>query len=176
MSDSLWFDSNLVARWLPVGKVGEWEVRRNIVEGDRDVWLQNHGARGGLTPPGTYTELYNGTELWMYDVPSEQMTAEGFVEAAKGRILITGLGLGMVPAMLIKKESVKSIEIVERQDEVIELGWPHLKRLSDKIKLHHSDAFAFIPKGRFDIAWHDIIQPHEIDRGIGALLAHYAPY
>ena len=72
----------------------------------------------------SYTKLYQLINSeWlviMEDNEKEAAEAEDFLNAATGDILLAGLGLGMVVQPLIDNESVTSITIVEKFQEVRE--------------------------------------------------------
>src|SRR6185295_15069938 len=75
-----------------------------------------------LLPPGIYTFLYRLTdatlhhdppgEVVMEDTPFELQTHLGFVMHARGRVLVTGLGLGCVIRGLLANPSVEHITCI----------------------------------------------------------------
>lgn len=77
-----------------------------------------------------------------------------FVAKAYGDVLITGLGLGIVPHMLVDKPNVDKIVIIEKTSEVVDIVTPHLPAADITVVV--SDAFTYTPKQQFDCAWHDI--------------------
>lgn len=172
-----WFDSFLVAAWLPEAHSGEWSIRRHAVEGDRAVWLaMGNDPLGGTSPPAIYSALLEGERQWMTDEPSELLQCLAVVEAARGDVLITGLGLGLVSSLLCRRDNVRTITIVERQPAVIELVWPALSRLSAKLKLVADDAFQFRPDRRFDLVYHDIWLGNGGPPEIPGLFMRYRPF
>jgi hypothetical protein len=172
----LWFLDYLVNSWLPEGKSGDWQVKRLAVEGDLQQWLREFDVRSGFTPPGLYSVLYCGDECWMTDQPRELLDSQRFCEDARGRILITGLGIGAVPAWLALRHRVERIDIVEREADVIRLVWPHLRQRSSKLHLHHADALQWQPNGQWDWAWHDIWPTYPTAEQQQALANRYAPF
>src|SRR4029079_11249043 len=78
------------------------------------------------------------------------------------RVLITGLGLGMVVAALLKMGHVEHIDVVEIDEDVIALVEPHYQALAAQagktLTVHHGDAYTLAwPKdARWDVAWHDV--------------------
>ena len=153
---AMWFLEYLVNSWLPEGKSGDWRIGRLAVEGDLHQWLLELDIRSGYTPPGLYTVLSRGDEHWMTDQPRELLDSKQFCDEATGRILITGLGMGAVPAWLAQQDRISRIDIVEREADVIGLVWPHLSQRSSKLHLHHADALKWQPNSEWDFAWHDI--------------------
>lgn len=114
--------------------------------------------------PGTYTGLYrlpkrgpdDGNPI-MSDTPAEMADHAGFVRRAEGRILMTGLGIGLCIHNLLLKKTVGHITVIERDTELCELIGPHYTGDS-RVRLICADAFTWKPDrgDRFDYAWHDI--------------------
>ena len=114
----------------------------------------------------SYLALCQGDSVWMSLNPNEIETMKPFIEKGKGHVLILGLGMGYVPYMLSLNDKVKSITIVEKDQEVISLFekliYPNFTNKS-KIKIIKGDAIEFTRKaqkeGRYDYIfadlWHD---------------------
>lgn len=109
--------------------------------------------------------LENGRE-WMTLMPNETNTTKPALEAAVGKVLTFGLGLGYFTYMAAIKPSVESVTVVERSRDVIELFNKHiLPQFPDpeKIKIIESDAFDFaknrMKSGAYNSVfvdiWHD---------------------
>ena len=108
--------------------------------------------------------LENGRE-WMTLQPNEMVTTYPAIDAADGRVLTFGLGLGYFAYHASEKESVESVTVVDISDDVIELFRKHILPQfphKEKIRLIKSDAFAFAEtqmEGNFDFVfadiWHD---------------------
>jgi len=100
-------------------------------------------------PPGDYMALRVNDQLVMSDTNFEQSTNYEVVSQATGHILIAGLGLGMILIPIAKKDSVKSITIIEKHQDVIDLVWPKLKKYlgkrANKITIIQSDIFSWKP-------------------------------
>lgn len=85
-----------------------------------------------------------------------------FVLHARGRVLVTGLGLGCVVRGLAAVGAVESIDVVERDADVIHLVGPYLwDPLTSEIpvRIHCADALDFVRRRRhrrWDFAWHDL--------------------
>lgn len=140
-------------------RVSRFEVKKGSLEG----WKNAIQGRG--TPDGWYVrleDLKTGT-LWMSSVRAEKRDHVGAVLQMEsptcGRVLINGLGLGMVLAAALSFDHVKHVDVVESDDRVIELVGPHYTS-DPRVKIHHADAFKQAkawPKGsRWDVAWSDI--------------------
>lgn len=107
----------------------------------------------------------NGRE-WMAIKPSEIETMKCAIEKVSGKVVVFGLGLGYFPYMISLKNTVESITIVERDENVIRLCkdfiFPQFSE-KNKINIVQSDAFAYLDKmdsHDFDYAfvdlWHDV--------------------
>ena len=109
--------------------------------------------------PGVYTRLRDNKkqETIMTDTPMEIRSNMYFVAAAHGKVLIAGLGLGLILMSIQDKEDVESICVVEIHKEIIDLVTKQLP-LNDKVKIIHADIFKFnLKKGtKFDIIYFDI--------------------
>ena len=85
-----------------------------------------HGRGRDMIEPGKYARLtVNGT-LMMTDAPMERRTNYSFLSQAKGRVLVAGLGLGMILHPLVEKDEVTEITVIEKYPEVVALVGPTL--------------------------------------------------
>jgi hypothetical protein len=144
---------------VPEGASGEWRVERFTVSEDaaRMDQLRSSFRPGGRgIRAGTYTRLYRGRTLVMSDTPAEKRDHMFFVHAARGNVLIHGLGLGMVLGAVLLKPEVEKVTVVEASPDVIALVGPSYP--DPRVTIVQADAFAWQPpKGeRFDAVWHDI--------------------
>ena len=94
-------------------------------------------------------------EIVMSDSWMEQETNIEFVRAAKGDVLIGGLGMGMILLALQDKSEVTSITVVEISQELVDFILPNLP-LNDKVKIVVSDIHDFIPDKKYDLVYCDI--------------------
>jgi len=97
----------------------------------------------------------------MNDFPKELKKHLEFIRRARGRVLVTGLGLGCVIRGLIANDKVDHIDVVERSRDVIKLCWPwavdaRLFKIQPLVTLHQMDANRQLPPGTWDYAWHDL--------------------
>lgn len=153
---------------VPEGTAGHWSVKRIQMDkalcerANFHMTLRGEGYR--YITPGTYTMLQHAHETVMSDTPAEiRDHLEAIKEAANlpagGKVLINGLGLGMVlNAMLIENPAL-DITVIEQAPEVAELVWPHYTAIyGDRIRLVQADALTWRPpKGtRYGVVWHDI--------------------
>jgi spermidine synthase len=87
----------------------------------------------------------------------EQRTNSTFVNRANGDVFIAGLGIGLIVLPIQEKEEVKSITILEKHPEVIELVGKQLP-LNEKVKIIQGDVFEYeFARGtKFDTIYFDI--------------------
>ncbi len=110
----------------------------------------------------SFPALYEGDMPWVSACPSELFSMGPDVPAARGRVLVLGLGIGWYPFAIADKPEVSEIVIVEHAPEVISLfetyllpRFPH----REKIRVVEADAFAYLAAlapGRFDFCYADI--------------------
>lgn len=126
--------------------------------------------------PGKYTRLtINGT-LFMTDTGHERFSSLPLIDNARGNVLVSGLGLGMVIPPLVRKPEVKRVYVVEKEYDVIALIVPLLteffrpeeptlsaRRWWKKLHVTQGDAWTWNPYDKtveagtkFDTIFHDI--------------------
>lgn len=112
--------------------------------------------------PGKYVKLIVNNQIVMSDTPMEQRTNLDFVRRAKGKVLIGGLGLGLIVLAIQKKPEVEKIVVLEKNQEVIDLVMKQLKGHLDMIKVcvDCKDVFEpdkiFVKGYKFDTIYFDI--------------------
>lgn len=156
------------AEGIPAGRAGLW----HIVKATPQQLIRNGG--GQFCEPGTtYTYLCKTTlatqnkqhgECVMNDVEDELKKHLEFILRASGSVLVTGLGLGCVVRGLLLRKDVCRIDVVEREEDVIRLVYPHLPR-DKRLHLHHADALDFArgASQNWDCAWHDLWSNPDLD-------------
>ncbi|MFA5211677.1 MAG: hypothetical protein WC414_04270 [Patescibacteria group bacterium] len=106
--------------------------------------------------PGEYVKLIKKEhdDIVMSDTPMELETNSEFIDNAKGDILIGGLGLGLIVMSVQSRKNIKSITIVEKEKEIIELlkDFP----FNTKVKIINDDIYNYIPEKKFDYIYFDI--------------------
>ena len=117
---------------IPENKVGDYDVAHD----------------------GDITVLRLNGNVIMADNELEYHTHQHFLPNAHGHILSAGLGLGMIHAPLIENEKFKSITIIEKSQEVIDLVWDHCPK-DERFTIVHSDIYDYEPTQKFDIGWFD---------------------
>ena len=96
---------------------------------------------------GTYTRLEVDGVLWMTDTPAEVRDLYRIDEIMGqnngGSMLIVGLGLGLVVGRAITAHDMKWIDVVEREQRVIDAVGPYYHYLAEQygcvLNIHHAD-------------------------------------
>ena len=107
---------------------------------------------------GTYTRLISKGfmgDVIMSDTPMEIRTNMDFLYQAHGNILIGGLGLGIILKILENMDNIKSVTVIEKNQEIIDLVLDQLN-LPNNFKVIQSDIFEYKPKEIFDTIYFDI--------------------
>jgi hypothetical protein len=150
---------------------------KHITLTEKDVSLDNlraaiNGRPDHACPPGTYTRLFvrnspdKGWTLMMSDTPYEIRAASWFRSQAQGDILVIGLGLGATLIPVLRKNTVRSVTVVEKSEDVIKLVEENLRnalaaegeKAHRKLEVIHADGFTWrAPRGMlYDTIWLDI--------------------
>lgn len=155
---------------LSEGRRGNFELKKHRITKE-DVRLAEMRAvfNPRNTPPtiGTLMVLsrksdksWKDRECMMSDAEFEKQTNRRILYHARGKILIAGLGIGMILIPLLKNKSVEKITVVEKEKDVIDLVFPKIKKhdSSNKLELIQSDIFQLdLPKEqKFDVIYFDI--------------------
>ena len=117
---------------IPENKVGDYDVAHD----------------------GDITVLRLNGNVIMADNELEYHTHQHFLPNAHGHILSAGLGLGMIHSPLMQNKNFKSITIIEKSQEVIDLVWDHCPK-DERFTIVHSDIYDYVPTQKFDIGWFD---------------------
>ncbi len=143
---------------VPEGRNGPWRVEKFVIP-EHDIRGIVYALHGRPVQPGTFTRLMKdgARDPMMSDTPAEISDLLDFIYKAHGRVLINGLGIGVVLKALLKKPEVTHIDVVELEQDIIDLVWPTYND-GTRLTLHHANAFTIEwPVGTtWDCAWHDI--------------------
>jgi hypothetical protein len=143
---------------IPEGKIGNVEVRRfEVPKKSVANMMEMFSGRG--TDPGWYTGIYRGNTLWMSDTLAEQRDhweVDLKIRDRGGRVLIMGLGLGMIVKRALDNPNVTHVDVVELDPDVAALVGPSYA--GPRCTIHVADAYEIKwPAGtKWDVAWHDI--------------------
>ncbi|MES2219385.1 MAG: hypothetical protein V4587_00275 [Acidobacteriota bacterium] len=156
------------AAHIPPGHSGLWDVLKCTIRKEIDV--PRNGKVVTLTP-GTYTKLVRHTaatvhlgfgEVVMEDTIFELRTHLNFMLRARGRVLVTGLGLGCVVRGLLANPAVEHVTVIERDADVLKLIMPHAfdVRQLGRVSIIQAEALHYVTSktatAKFDCAWHDV--------------------
>lgn len=110
----------------------------------------------GITP-GTYVKLSCKGSIVMSDTDMEKRTNMDFYCNAYGDVLIGGLGIGMIILAIQEKPEVKSITVIEKNQEVIDMVATQLD-FNDKVTIVCADVFDWKPDAgvKYDVSYMDI--------------------
>ena len=147
---------------IPEGMSGSVSIRRFEVSEEAarfEALRAIIGGSGRGVPAGWYTGLYRNGTLWMSDTPDEmrdhwEVCRE--IERRGGRVLIMGLGIGMLVRFALSLPNVEHVDVVEIDPDVIALVGPTYE--GDRCTVHLGDAYTYrFPAGsRWDVVWHDV--------------------
>lgn len=145
-----WYDSNRI----PEGESGNVKIQKYTVD---ELHMMTKAAMTGsddIQKPGIYLRLMIDDEVMMSNNQMEFRTNLPFLTRAHGRILIAGLGLGLLPDTLRDDPRVTEIIIVEKNPHVIKLVAPYVT--NPKVRVVESDIFEYKPEGVFNVIYFDI--------------------
>jgi spermidine synthase len=130
---------------LKPAKSGEFELTKSIIPEGREI---NFYDRDGRIFKGKYAFDYpvvilkQNETAWMSDSQLEIGSLEGAVSAAKGNCLISGLGIGLLPTLIGNLEVVRSIDIVELNQEVIDIVFHQID--NGKTNIIKGDIYSYL--------------------------------
>jgi predicted membrane-bound spermidine synthase len=110
---------------------------------------------------GLYVRLHINGTLWMSDTNMEKVTNSEFVRNANGKVLIAGLGIGLIIRNIQDKPEVKEIIVVEQSQDLIDVIQPYFP----DVKMICSDIHDYTPEKdeKFDTVYFDIWQSLNTD-------------
>lgn len=105
---------------------------------------------------GEYVRLSVKGEIMMSDTGMERISNKTFINKANGRVLIAGLGIGLIIHNILTKENISEIIVIEKYKDVIDLVSPKFN--DHRLKIIEADIFEWKPtKGdKFDTIYFDI--------------------
>src|SRR3989344_7144313 len=110
--------------------------------------------------PDNYIGLYDLNFLDYGDIMSnrdvEKKHNMEIIREGRGDVLIAGLGIGLIILPIMNKTEVRSIEVVELQQEIIDLIIPMLP-LNEKVKVIRGNIIDFIPNHKYDCIYIDTL-------------------
>ena len=152
-------------------KDGSWEIKIEEYKPYQAVICDDMIIRDDFSevpPLGFFTESFSfpaileGGNEWMTLTPVDLDTCEEAIEAAHGKVVTFGLGLGCYAYMAAQKDEVESVTVVELSSDVIRLFETYILPQMEnghKIKIVNQDAFEYaekvMPSEGFDLAFVD---------------------
>ena len=147
-------------------KAGPWTLRTQPITNPYDAaflgmmlgepyTMLTRPARSSLAP---YEEgVCEHPDVVMEDSRRELRRHLPILLAARGQVLITGLGMGCVLRGLLSLPEVESVDVVEIDGAILDLVAEEFAR-DPRVRIHHGDALTlkWCPDARWDYAWHDI--------------------
>lgn len=123
-------------------------------------------ASAGMKP-GTHAVLIQvkakelGHTVWMSTHEAEKTTQAEFVAAARGRVMVAGLGIGLVLRPLLSKPEVTQVVVIEKNMEVYRIMRPELERIKreagpNRLRIVNHDVFHYTPGRQFDTIYFDV--------------------
>lgn len=108
---------------VPEGECGLAKIEHYEVGEPSQRWLLHPQE---YVAPGWYCRLLlGGYGIVMSDTQMEQDSNYGVVSHSHGKVLIAGLGIGMILRPILAKADVDSILVVEKSQDVIDLVAEH---------------------------------------------------
>ncbi len=173
---------------------GDWELRqesykpyRGVIVGDMvtDEDFREYPPLGFFTEEFHFPAVLEGGNEWMTLTPVDLDTCDEAIEAARGKVVTFGLGLGYYAFMVSEKADVESITVIEKSPDVIRLFERYILpyfRHENKVKIVNADAFEYaekvMPSENFDLAfvdtWRDVGDGAPMYRRMKAL-EHLSP-
>ena len=138
-----------MAEILEDRKVEDFEISHFEI-GKNDMYAILHGISCGK-----FIRLTHRGSVVMSDTEMEKRTNAEFVRNAHGKVLIGGLGIGLILLAVQDKADVKKITVIEKNREVIDLVSNQLP-LNDKVEIINADVFEYVPAEKYDTIYMDI--------------------
>lgn len=95
----------------------------------------------------TYIELNKNNITWMSTIPHEINTMKKDIDIVKNNVLVLGLGIGYFSYLISNKASVKTITILENDEEILSLFTKFIMpnyKYKDKVKIIKCDALEYL--------------------------------
>jgi len=174
---NLYYSSSIMSKILKEAENPPFSIRKRIIPAGT---LLNHydPTEGRIFKVKFMNDfpiitLKEDSHIWMSDTPFELEGMANSLKAAYGRVLIGGLGLGMFPYLIGLKRKVREVDIIEKEQKVIDLVFPQIPSL--KLNVVCDDIYHYVSttQARYDFIyldiWPDIIGPiQDVDKAVAA--------
>lgn len=141
-------------------RFGPWTIERRPYPRTRAgrehyilLWRQ---SRRRSEIPGEDPLVLEEPACVMEDSPIELAKHLPIWLRARGRVLVTGLGLGCVVRGLLASRDVTAIDVVEIDPAIVDVVGREFEPAFPRVQLHQGDALALELPGSWDYAWHDL--------------------
>lgn len=149
---------------VPEGKSGNVTIERFEVTG-RSIQDLRYELDGRGCKPGIYTMLKRNGQVWMSDTTAERRDhayAALAIRSHGGRVLIGGLGLGMILKVALLADNVTHVDVVELDQDVIRLVEGHYRKMAEEngktLTIHQDDVYRikWPPNTKWEVAYFDV--------------------
>lgn len=168
--DNFYRDPYLTNITVPQVRTGRFQLRQVTYSRGEILQYAMPDLRAAVPVPrlGFFTEevsfpcVYEGSMPWVSVCPSEINSMQPDTEKAFGDTLVLGLGLGYYPYIISSLDRVRSVTVIELQQEIIDLFEKHILPqfgCRDKIRIIRADAFDYLETvrpGDYDFCYADI--------------------
>lgn len=149
---------------------GPWSVQSVMMVASRGYWGEVYPVEGAVILTGPSEE---GRKAWMSLLPNEIESQEIGLRAARGHVVVFGMGMGWLVANLAVRPEVERVTVVERDTRVLALiaaagvleALPPPARA--KVAIVEADALEWRPDSPVDSLQADIwlhyAEPQKID-------------
>lgn len=138
---------------------GVAKITKFTFDSKEDILYNLRAVRNGrmfVMYDGKFVRLTVNGELMMSDTTMERISNLDFINNAKGRVMIAGLGIGLILEAILNKEEVSEVVVIEKYQDVIDLVEPIYQHR--KLKIICADIFEYeMPSSeKFDVIYFDI--------------------
>ena len=159
------FNFPLMQDIIPEGELGNARVEHFTISKEeahlysvRAIW--NRDYMGRYVEAGDYCRLRVGEALMTSDCGGERWSALDIVREAHGKVLIAGLGIGMILCRILPKPEVEEVTVVEISQDIIDLVEKPLREYlgkdADKLEVVLQDIYEFKPEHKYNTIFFDI--------------------
>lgn len=154
--------TTVMSRILPEGKRGSFAiVHKTLLQGNLVYTYDHWGGRMRMGRPDkdfrmVVLEIEGGEDVWMSDSPLEQESLIRPLNNARGDVLTSGLGIGLFSTLVSSRKRIRSITVVEKSPDVIDLVWGHIK--TPKMTIVQADLWEYLATtdDKYDYVYVDI--------------------
>ncbi len=137
-------------------KLGEAKITKFVFNSKEDFLFNLRAIRddpAGYMHDGTYVRLHVNGTLVMSDTHLERKTNREFHHKVNGKVLIAGLGLGLILNCLEdKKKEIEKVTVIEKSKDVIDL----ISLYFPWVEVIHADIFEWTTDEKWDTIYFDI--------------------